>query len=548
MLSSPKRYKIILLLLILAIAVFFRFYKLAEIPPALYPDVAMNGTNALDAIKTGDPVKFITSFGTTGQGFKVFYPENNGREGLFMNLIAASFLTFGASVWAIKFVAALFGIFTVFGTYLLTRRLFKYFGTDADSEIIALLSTFFLAISFWHVNFSRIGFRAIMVPFFLVWGLYFIFRGFDSDNRKSEIVNFIIAGLFFGLGFHTYIAFRIAPLIIVPLFIIWIIKNRPRPKLAPWVIFVIFALLAAAPLLYYYAKNPADFMGRAGQVSIFASANPIKTLMLSTIKTLGQFVAIGDYNWRHNLAGSPEIFWPLIPFFIVGVFYSIFQIFKKQNYVNKSYSLLAAHWTLLFAWGAMLLPSIATAEGLPHALRSIGAIPPSYIFIGLGLYLVIQNKKFQIQNYKTLLILFFIGLTSLVGIEYWRYFIFWAQNPNVKGAFEQRFVDEANYLNSLNLNIKKYVIVNEDGVAVPYPDGIPMPAQTIMFLTRINRPETLVTYFKRDETSKLPNCSNCSVVILPMKYDENLFSQLKQKYPGGKIETLGEFSVLKIGF
>jgi len=606
--TLSKRNKIVLLILILAIAVFFRFYKLAEIPPGLYPDVAMNGTNALDAIKTGD--------------FKVFYPDNNGREGLFMNLIALSFLTFGASIWAIKIVSALFGIFTVLGTYLLAKQLFSYLNEQnhntqntnskqstniniqntngfgfwnfcfglSRGDIIALLSTFFIATSFWHVNFSRIGFRAIMVPFFLVWGLYFLFKAIrtyeshPNDPNKKFLISyflFLISGIFFGLGFHTYIAFRIAPIIILPIFIIWLIKNWPRPKPAPWIIFIIFALLAAGPLLYYYAKNPADFMGRAGQVSVFASGNAAKALIQSTAKTLGQFVAIGDYNWRHNLSGSPQIFWPLIPFFIIGIIYSIRQILKRGAYRRDKLSLLATHWTLLVAWGAMLVPSITTAEGLPHALRSIGAIPPSYIFTGLGSYWLFTKIKYQISNIKNInqnfypeqsrrtkifnftlprlcrgfsikselfCVLIFAFCIALVYFSYRIYFIDWAKNPNVAGAFEQRFVDEASYLNSLRPDIKKYVIVNEDGTAVPYPGGIPMPSQTIMFLTRINQPETSVTYFKRDETSKLPDCLNCSIVILPMKYDQNLFNQLKQKYPGGKIEALGEFSVLKIGF
>ncbi|OGZ34379.1 MAG: hypothetical protein A2Y98_03160 [Candidatus Portnoybacteria bacterium RBG_19FT_COMBO_36_7] len=541
--TISRRAKIILLVLILATAVFFRFYKLAEIPPGLYPDVAINGNDALDAIKTGD--------------YKVFYPENNGREGLFMNLIALSFLVFGASVWAIKIVAALFGIFTVYGTYLLARQLFKYLSAGPAADVIALLSAFFLAISFWHVNFSRIGFRAIMVPFFLVWGLYFVFKGFVAENRKIEIINFAAAGIAFGLGFHTYIAFRIAPLILVPVFIIWLIKNWVRSKLLPWIILVVFALLAASPLLYYYAKNPPDFMGRAGQVSIFAVANPAKTLLLSTIKTLGQFVAAGDYNWRHNFSGSPEISWPLIPFFVVGFLYFIIQIFKKRNYIDKNYSLLASCYTLLFAWGAMLLPSVTSYEGLPHALRSIGSIPPSYIFTGLGFFWILSKIKNQISKifnfeflFCVLIFAFCIGLTIF---SYKMYFIDWASNSHVKGAFEQRFVDEADYLNSLPANIQKYVIVNENGVAVPYPDGIPMPAQTIIFLTRINEPETVVTFLKHEDLTKLPDCpidqsNNCSIVILPMKYDDNLFHQIIQKYPGGKIENLGEFSVLKTGF
>jgi len=588
MLSISKRNKIILLLLILAIAVFFRFYKLAEIPPGLYPDVAMNGVNALDAIKTGD--------------FKVFYPENNGREGLFINLIAVSFLTFGASIWAIKIVAVLFGILTVLGTYLLTKELFSYLkpfdsgyalaqginslsperrpnevrpqskAFDAPSTIIALLSTFFLAISFWHVNFSRIGFRAIMVPFFLVWGLYFLFKALnatpipglhtdDPDKKHKLFANgyFLVAGLFFGLGFHTYIAFRVAPLIILPIFIIWIIKNRPRLKLAPWIIFVIFALIAAAPLLYYYAKNPADFMGRAGQVSIFATGSVAKTLIQSTIKTLGQFVAVGDYNWRHNFSGSPEIFWPLIPFFIIGVFYSIFQIFKKRNYIDRSYSLLTVHYTLLVAWDAMLLPSIASYEGLPHALRSIGAIPPTYIFIGLGFWLIINKFKNQISNIKitgqnskifnfklSFCILIFAFCITVAYFSYKLYFVDWTQNPNLKGAFTQQFVDEANYLKSLPTNIKKYVIVNEDGVPVPYPDGIPMPSQTIKFLDYNN---SEITYLKSSQFSELlSQYLQTPALILPMAYDENLFGQLKQKYPNGKIESLGEFSAFKINF
>lgn len=608
MLSLSKSNKIILLFLILAIAVFFRLYKLTEIPPGLYPDVAINGNNALDAIKTGD--------------YKVFYPENNGREGLFMNLIAASFLIFGASVWAIKIVAVLFGILTVLGTYLLTKKLFSYLkpfdsgyalaqginslsperrpnevrpkskAFDAPSTIIALLSTFFLAISFWHVNFSRIGFRAIMVPFFLVWGLYFLFKALnatpipglhtDDPNKKHKLVAsgyFLVAGLLFGLGFHTYIAFRVAPLIILPIFIIWIIKNRSRLKLTPWIIFVIFALIAAAPLLYYYAKNPADFMGRAGQVSIFASGSVVKTLIQSTVKTLGQFVAVGDYNWRHNISGSPEIFWPLIPFFIIGIIYSLWQIFRIKNYrkenssLNTNYlSLLACHWTLLVWWGAMLLPSIMTSEGLPHALRSIGAIPPSYIFTGLGFYLIIMlslrgapfrrddavipsNNRQKLSSTGSLISKWRLGMTlgviftfciAVAYFSYKLYFVDWATNPIVKGVFTQRFVDEANYLKSLPTNIKKYVIVNEDGVPVPYPDGIPMPAQTIKFLDYNN---SEITYLKSSQFRELLfQYLQAPTVILPMVYDNNLFEQLKQKYPNGKIDDLGTFKAFEVNF
>ena len=49
-----KQKNLLLLLAIMAIAAFFRFYHLAQIPPGLYPDVAINGNDALTAFKTRD--------------------------------------------------------------------------------------------------------------------------------------------------------------------------------------------------------------------------------------------------------------------------------------------------------------------------------------------------------------------------------------------------------------------------------------------------------------------------------------------------------------
>lgn len=567
---SKKKLVFFLLLLILIIAVFFRFWQLAEIPPGLYPDIAMNGTNALEALKTGH--------------FQLFYQDNNGREGLFINLIALCFLILGPSVLAIKLVAAIFGTLTVLGLYLLTKELFRHLGIGenlndptftevpagkqnskiGNYELIALFSSFFLAISFWHVNFSRIGFRAISMPFFAVWSFYFLFKALSSQRLASY--NMLLAGLFFGLGFHTYIAFRVAPLILVPILIIqiaryWpIFKNVDAKKFwRSWIIFFAALVLAAAPMAFYFFGHRADFFGRTNQVSIFSSASPIKTLAESTIKTLGQFVIRGDSNWRHNLSGSPQILWLLIPFFLIGFFYSLFQIFKKKNYHKENLSLLTCHWTLIVFWGAMLLPVILTNEGVPHALRSIGAIVPTFIFTGLGFWLFISKIDSWIRPHKQSFFAYnFIGIGLIIlfllaagVLEYNRYFIAWAQNPEVRGAFTQKFVDEANYLNSLPSDVKKYVVVNEGGVPVPYPDGIPMPAQTIMFLTRINKPSTNITYLKIDQFNQLLDMHyTMPTAILLMEYDKSLFAKLQFNFPNGQIEInkTEDFAIFKLDF
>ncbi|MHB9020007.1 MAG: glycosyltransferase family 39 protein, partial [Minisyncoccota bacterium] len=292
-----------LLLLVLIIASFFRLYNLSGIdtgvPPGLYPDEAINGNNALEAIDTND--------------FKIFYPENNGREGLFINIQALFLKLFGNEPWVLRLPSAIFGILTILGIYLFGSILF-------NNTSIGLLSSFFTAISFWHINFSRIGFRAIMAPFFLVWALYLLILAIKKNNTFNKPLNadhssWLLAafsGLIYGAGFYSYIAYRITPLLILVIFFIYWLKNiRKEDVLEVFKIFTLFTFIAILPLSVYFIQNPQDFLGRTTQISIFTSATPLKDLGSNILKTAGMFNFSGDTNWRHNFAGKPELYWPI---------------------------------------------------------------------------------------------------------------------------------------------------------------------------------------------------------------------------------------------
>ena len=182
------------LLILITVAGFaIRFYDINALPSGLYPDEAMNGTNALDANRTGN--------------YKIFYPENQGREGLFINIQAFSIKAFGSNMTALKLPSTIFGALAILGVGLLAWELFR-------SRYAALIAAFLVATSYWAINFSRIGFRAIMVPFVLSFSFYFFFRGL----RKERFLPFILSGLFFGTGLNTYTAFRLAPFILIFLF------------------------------------------------------------------------------------------------------------------------------------------------------------------------------------------------------------------------------------------------------------------------------------------------------------------------------------------
>ncbi len=330
------KYKYFFLILIIIIAGFLRLYQVNQLPPGLYPDEAMNGNNALEALSNTD----FSAKGGPALGWKVFYPENNGREGLFINIQAISVAIFGNVPWALRLVSALFGILTVLGVYFLTKILFEMFQIQKSkikiNESIALLSSFLIATSFWHINFSRIGFRAIMAPFFLTWALYFLISALNKLSNSSlrpYLLSSIFAGIAFGLGFHSYIAYRATPAIIFVVLAYFWFKNKDKTIRKKILIstfsFLVSTAIIVSPLAFYFFQHPQDFFGRTSQISIFSSQAPIKALSLNILKTILMFNFKGDGNWRHNFADRPELFWPAGIIFIIGIVAGIRYLFKK---------------------------------------------------------------------------------------------------------------------------------------------------------------------------------------------------------------------------
>ena len=527
---SPKFY----LFLILIIASFLRFYNFKNIPPGLYPDEAMNGNNALEALST--------------HHFKVFYPENNGREGLFINIQAIFLWLFKITEpWVLRLPSALFGILTVLGIYFLAKELFGYeirneyettewlrntkryettkikFRNFVKNsyfvenfvirrEGIALLSSFLLATSFWHINFSRIGFRAIMAPFFLVWGLYFLLKTFrqiqEKKSSKSYILNSIFSGILYGLGFYSYIAYRATPLLILIILIYFFIRSIKegwrKQLLLSTFYFLLSTFIVALPLGIYFLKNPQDFFGRTTQISVFNSPTLIKDLGLNILKTFGMFNFVGDFNWRHNYSGRPELFWPVGILFIIGTILGLYSIFKKtnikaqipnqiQNSNDKSFHFLDfeldlkfGFWILFFWLIIASLPVVISNESLPHALRAILMAPAVFILAGCGGIWLYEFIKSKITTHNLIVLNFFTAffLIILICESYLTYFVLWAKNPNVAGAFNQDWTRIGHELKATCGDgcdkLPKYVIVEAGGVDVR---GIPMPAQTVMFLT-----------------------------------------------------------------
>jgi 4-amino-4-deoxy-L-arabinose transferase-like glycosyltransferase len=488
--TKTQRYSFLVGILI--IATFLRFFHFTTTPPGLYPDEAMDGNNAAEVVETGHAA--------------TFYVEDNGREGLYVNIVAAILKVAPIyEAWVIRLPAAIAGVLTVVGIYFLVDELF---GNGPG-----LLTAFLLATSFWHIMFSRIGFRAILAPLLLTWALYLLIKAFRAASARRGIWLAIAAGVVYSLGFYTYIAYRITPLLFL-LFIPFFMKKPGFWKRTA--AFIVTTFLVAAPIGYYFVQHPADFFGRTAEISVTNSSNPIGIFAKNLGKELLMLNWRGDSNWRQNISGAPELFWPVGIIFVVGFALGLYALWKSWHTRKKVagqgddqpgredmfplFSLI-----VMYVWFALaILPAAMSNEGIPHALRSILMIPPVMTFAALGgVWLYNLAKKYWHVKIAQAIAIVFVLFVSVYG--YVNYFIVWAQNPNVPGAFNADYVTIGHEINALPSATPKYVVVTAGGV----PErGIPTPAETTMFITHSftdrDQSSTNIHYLLPDQIGNIP--------------------------------------------
>jgi 4-amino-4-deoxy-L-arabinose transferase-like glycosyltransferase len=512
-------------------AFFLRSYHIGSIPAGLYPDEAVNAADALYANETGN--------------YLLFYPNNYGREGLFINLQALSLKAFGATLPALKLWSVIFGTFAALGMYFLGKELFK-------RRSAGLIAAFIVATSFWAINFSRIGFRAIMVTFLLSFAFFFLFRGL----RTRRLADFTWGGLFFGLGLHTYVAFRLAPLILVILLPALILSYEDffRRYFKHLLIFVFAAFVSAAPMFYhFFIAHPWDFSSRSAAVSIFAPEINHGDFLGTLGKTFGtsllKYIFWGDQNWSHNYPPYP-ILDPFVgTFFLAGFLYILWQtivLVGRRIRDGDRDTRLVTDFFLLGSFFVMLMPEFLTNEGLPHALRAIGTQTPVFLMATLPAFWLTQKAlRSQTGTRMAFLSIVVIALAGSAVFNITKYFVFFAQSPHQAAAFNLDFRNMAEYLLTLPPETKKYVVSTDRSKI--QGNHLPINAQPIFFQT-YGKIQNL-TYLLPDSDAVI---SEGSIIIL-MHRDDRIIENIRKFSPKATAETIdlhpgtgSDFTIIRI--
>lgn len=377
---SARLKSFIPLLLVLLLGAGLRLYRIGELPPGLYRDEGFYGLDAAGILR-GD--------------LALWFPANNGREGLFMYLLAASVALFGQTAFALRVTSAVVGIATLLAIYAAGRAMF--------SHRIGVLSTAIMAVTFWHVALSRVAYRAITLPLLLCITLALLFTALRTNDLRKRLAWSLATGATFGVTFYTYTSGQfILPLMALYLISLFIGLRRDlfaKRGQESWVrhrasvlAFGAGAMVTLLPFLIWLAGNSDLYFARAGQVSIL---NPVinngdlpGTLLRNVIKAFGMFLWEGDRIWRHNLSLRPVFDGFLGLAFLIGTIVCVWRWLRSWQSRFGSAILGVDHnvapqfvllWLLVF-----LVPTIL-AEDTPHFLRAIGALPAACIIAAVGM-------------------------------------------------------------------------------------------------------------------------------------------------------------------
>ncbi len=417
--SANRRLKLILLIAITLLGAFFRLHRIESLPPGDRYDPAFYGIDALRILRGEHRIFFY------------YYVGQHRVEPLFSYLVAFCFLLVGPSTLGIHLAAALVGVVTVPAVYLAAETMFSE-EEDPLRRWGGLLAALMLAVSYWHVNWSRYGVRAILVPLFAALTIYFLWRGLREGRRWL----FVACGGVLGASGYTYQAARLLPVLVIIGFaaFAWRRGTITRRDWTHILLVAAVALLVFAPLGVYFARHPDAFSRRIEEVLVADDGGDLASKARSVwkqVKAAGlSFVVGSDYAPYRTLPGRPSLNPLFSALFLLGIGLSVVRI-RRPVY------LMLLAWLLVMTVPAML------AGGGSEAKRAIGALPAVAMLIAVAAVAPWQAirrwgpKRSWKRVFRTIWALILLAVFTYGGWATYRdYFIRWGSNPDLFSHFE----------------------------------------------------------------------------------------------------------------
>ena len=457
----------IVLILILVLATLLRFVALDKFPAGLNADEAAIGYNAWSLLQTGmDEHK--ASWPLVFQSFDDYKPP------VYFYLVLPFIKVLGLSVWAVRLPSAICGTLSVWLIYLLVKELFK----AKNNERLALLSALFLAISPWHLQFSRGGWEVNVSTFLILLSSLAFIKSFQ--NAKYLFI-FLLSTV---IALYTYHSARLVlPLLMtITMILYWtdFIKLFTKQNLKLTLISLSLGVILIIPLASQLLSKEGQ--SRFSGVSVFSDSGPLwRALALRNahsdnsiyVKLIHnrylsyslqivqnylshyspRFLFItGDEIARSKVPGMGQSLILLFPFYFLG----LISLFKMESKGKRFF----------IAWFLIAPIAAAITFQSPHALRAENMVIPLVLIIALGVelaYQLICKLNFRFLSYLATAV-FFIFLTFDFSFYMHQYYVHYPKE--LPFAWQYGFDQIAEYTKT---NYDKYDhIIISDRYDQPY--------------------------------------------------------------------------------
>ena len=449
-----------ILISIITLASVLRLWQLGVAPPSPDWDEAALGYNAYSILKTGRD-EYGTFLPLTLRSYDDYKPP------LYVYIAVPFIAAFGLDTWVVRLPSVLLGISTVLATYLLVVEIFRrwQWKDERIKDWVPVLSALLLAISPWHIQFSRIAFEANVGVTLNVWALVAFFTGLRNKRWLP------LSGFLFGLALYAYHSERIfVPLMVTLLAIIF---RRELFSLKKYSInAIIIGALTVAPLIPIFFNTTT--LTRLRGTSALADQT---ALLATSVKRLEYDKAIGDslgyvfdnrrVVWGKKLLEGYLSHFSLRWLFLTGDNERHHAPDMGLMYLVELPFLLYGIYTLIrlggtFAWfltGWLIISPIAASPTteLPHAIRTLVFLPALQIFTALGIvnaYTEISKRR------KTLVRLFvysFMGL-FVINFVYYLDMYFHHMNTEFSKSWQYGYKQTVAYAEGRKSQYKKIVV------------------------------------------------------------------------------------------
>jgi 4-amino-4-deoxy-L-arabinose transferase-like glycosyltransferase len=438
---QKKYYLIVFSLLVIGFSV--RLIGISNLPSGLNQDEASIGYEAYSIMKTG--------MDRNGNSYPVHLESwGSGQNALYAYLTMPFIHFLGLNAFSVRIVNAILSCVSLLLFFLLFKMLFD------RKKALAALALF--AIFPWSIMSARWGLESNILPAFFLAAVFFLIKGYSSNQKYYPLSFFIFAISLYSYGI-TYLILPLFFALIIP----YLIVNKKISAKYLLISLAIFFVIALPMILFVLINHmnlqpmhiggitiPKLAANRTTVIFNLFNSDFVFTLVKNAVRFLSVLVLQSDGSEYNSIPMFGTIYPISFLFFIIG----LVGVLRSKNFR------IHAHHYIFTSW---ILCSVLLGLSSHVNINRINIIfIPLLYFVVLGVFDVSEMLQpvFR-KSYKSVV----IGFYSLLFLLFCGYYgsIF---KEDIKSNFSYGLKDAIQFAEQLNKTDSIYITT--ETINMPY--------------------------------------------------------------------------------